>query len=114
MSENQAGFRQQHSTLDHVFVLKALVDMFVSQKKKLYCAFVDYRKAFDSVWRAGLWYKLAKQMVNGKVLKVIVSMYNQIKSCIFVNSSKSDFFWKFPRCQTGRKFISIIIFTVSQ
>jgi hypothetical protein len=28
------------------------------KKKKLYCAFIDFAKAFDTVWRNGLWNKL--------------------------------------------------------
>jgi hypothetical protein len=28
------------------------------KNKKLFCAFVDFEKAFDKVWREALWYKL--------------------------------------------------------
>ena len=57
-NENQAGFRANHSTMNHIFSLKALMDLMFKSKQKLHCAFVDYEKAFDTVWRDGLWYKL--------------------------------------------------------
>ena len=100
LSENQTGFRQNHSTLDHCFVLKSLLDIFSYKKKKLYCAFIDYKKAFDSVWRKGLWSKLLQEGINGKVLRVIVNMYNNIKSCVFLNSQKSELF---TSCQGVRQ-----------
>uniref|UniRef100_A0A3Q1GCK8 Uncharacterized protein n=1 Tax=Acanthochromis polyacanthus TaxID=80966 RepID=A0A3Q1GCK8_9TELE len=45
------------------------------EKKKLFCAFIDYRKAFDMVWRQALWYKLLKMGIKGKFLAVVKSMY---------------------------------------
>ena len=42
-----------------------------------------YKKTFDSVWREGLWNKLVRDNVNGKLLNVIHSTY--IKSCVMVN-----------------------------
>ena len=69
-------------SIDHVFALKSLFDIFNYQKKKLFCAFVDYEKAFDKIWRDGLWYKLVMHGIKGKVLDVIKNMYKSIKSCV--------------------------------
>jgi hypothetical protein len=35
-----------------------LVRILKRKKKKLFCAFFDFEKAFDTVWRDALWYKL--------------------------------------------------------
>ncbi len=67
ISETQAGFRHGYSTLDHIFLLKCVPDLFKWKKKKLFCLFIDYKKAFDMVWREGLWYKLVKEKVQGKI-----------------------------------------------
>ena len=40
--------------------------LIMSSEKKLFCAFVDFKQAFDTVWRNGLWSKLAKNGINGK------------------------------------------------
>ena len=57
LSENQAGFRKQYSTLDHIFSLNAIIEILKHRNKKLFCCFVDFSSAFDSVWRVGLWQK---------------------------------------------------------
>lgn len=54
--------------------------------------FVDYKKAFDMVWREGLWYKLVKEKVNGKIFNVIRNMYDNIRSCVMLNQQTSDTF----------------------
>ena len=42
-----------------------------------------------------VWYKLVKYGIKGKVIKVTVSMYDKIKSCVFLNGKKSDCFSNF-------------------
>lgn len=34
LSENKAGFRKAYSTVDHIFTLKGIIDLFFSIKKK--------------------------------------------------------------------------------
>ena len=45
----QAGFRKKHSTTDNLFILKSLIDILQSQHEKLFCCFVDFKQAFDTV-----------------------------------------------------------------
>ena len=66
-------------------------------KKKLFCAFVDYSKAFDFVDRTYLWQKLLNSNVNGKVLNVVRNMYKNANSHVSVKNILSD---SFP-CQVG-------------
>jgi hypothetical protein len=99
LGEEQAGFRQGYSTIDHTFTLKCIIDLYLRRRKRLYCAFIDYRKAFDTINRVALWQKLASCMINGKVLKVIYNMYDKAKSCVRNGGEISDYF----PCQVGVK-----------
>ena len=51
----QIGFQSGHRTADHVCTLKTLIDKHVIQNKNntIYACFVDFKKAFDSVWHEG-------------------------------------------------------------
>ena len=64
LGEEQAGFRAGYSTSDHIFVMKALIDIYLQKKKRLYCAFIDYKKAFDLVDRTALWCKMLKSGIK--------------------------------------------------
>ena len=66
IKEIQAGFRKGYSTLDNIYVFKKIIDLFRFKKNKLFCCFVDYKKAFDSIWREALWYKLTKVGIEAK------------------------------------------------
>ena len=75
--EAQAGFRAVYSTVDNIFVLHGIISHIVTnQSKKIYCSFIDFRKAFDYVNRDYLWYKLLKMGIRGNILNVIRSMYS--------------------------------------
>ena len=97
LGSEQAGFRPNHSTLDHIFALQILTNFYIQDKKQLFCAFVDYSKAFDFVNRTYLWQKLLFANINGKILNVIKNMYKNAKSQVSVNNTLSE---SFP-CQIG-------------
>ena len=88
----QAGFRNNFSTLDHLFTLYGLIDILLHKKKRLYCAFLDYEKAFDKIHRALLWQKLIDNGISGRLFKIIQNMYSEAKSCVAINNEYSDFF----------------------
>ena len=82
LKENQAGFRKNYSTTDHIFTLNSLIEILRHHKKKLFCAYIDFSKAFDSVWRLGMWQKLINNNIKGIFFRVIHNMYQNIKSCV--------------------------------
>lgn len=47
-------------TSDAIFALHTLITSSLANNKRLYCAFIDFKKAFDSVDRSKLWMKLSK------------------------------------------------------
>ena len=90
--EAQAGFRVNMSTVDDVFVLHSLLTHVLNQGQILYCAFIDFTKAFDYVVRDNLWYKMIKLGIRGKILNIIKSMYSEVKSRVkFDNKLGSEF-----------------------
>lgn len=72
--EAQAGFREAMGTTDNILALHGIISHYVNNSKRLYCAFVDFSKAFDYVVRDNLWFKLIELGVRGKILNVIMSM----------------------------------------
>ncbi|MCW4343354.1 MAG: reverse transcriptase family protein, partial [Candidatus Thiodiazotropha endolucinida] len=92
ISQNQAGFRKRFSTTDHIFALHMLINLVQNRRNKLFCAFIDLKRAFDTVWRDGLFHKMKLFNINGKCYNVVKNMYNNIKSCVTVNGNSSPLF----------------------
>jgi hypothetical protein len=88
----QFGFRSGVSTVDAIFTLQSLVEYTLSKQSRLYCAFIDLKKAFDSVYRNALWFKLFNMGLDGKLLSIFKDMYCTVKSCIKHCNTLSDFF----------------------
>ena len=87
--EAQNGFRKERGTIDNLFILQQLINDHIENGKTLYTFFVDFSKAFDYVVRGNLWMKLLDCGVRGKILKIIMSMYECVKTCIYVEGEKS-------------------------
>ena len=56
--EEHAGFRAGYSTVDPIFSLYAIIQKYLRKYTKLYVAFVNFQKTFDSVNRTALWSEL--------------------------------------------------------
>ena len=51
----QAGFRAHHSTIEQALILQTLVQHSLHTKNPLCLAFIDLKRAYDSVNREKLW-----------------------------------------------------------
>lgn len=75
---NQLGFVADAQTADHILTLSTILEKYVKkQKKRVYACFVDYAKAFDSVCREALLYKMSCLGIGGNYMKVIHDMYDR-------------------------------------
>ena len=78
-------------TSDHVFTLSTCIEKYVSiKKKRLYSCFVDYAKAFDTVCREALLYKLWKLRIQGKFFQCMEDMYTNSSAKIKLLNKLSE------------------------
>ena len=76
-----------------IFVLKSLINKYIHKNKnKMYACFVDLRKAFDSVWREALLYKLCKMGVGLHFFKLLKEQYLNTTSSLKHKDQYSVFF----------------------
>jgi len=93
LHNSQIGFLPENRTADHVFTLRTLLDKYVHyHKEKVYACFVDFRKAFDSVWHDGLFYKLLSIGIGGQFYNLIKSLYCNSTCSIRIGENKTRSF----------------------
>ena len=97
--EYQAGFKRGYSTVDHMFTLLACVQKQFAANRKLYVAFIDFEKAFDSINRNLLWPILLKNGIKGKLFRCIKSMYNNVKARVRCGAKLTEY----VNCTAGVK-----------
>ena len=112
LSDAQFGFCKERSTVDAIFIIQNIVQHFINDNRRFYCVFVDLRKTFDSVYsRNGLLLKLFKAGISGKMLRIIKSNHQQVKSFVNHCSNYSDFFYICVELRQG-EVMSPILFAV--
>ena len=90
LSDEQNGFRPDRSCLDHLFVLTSIINNRKLIKLPTFVAFIDLKKAFDSVDRNLLWYSLEHYGINGKFLEILKSLYSNTEYRVRVNGCVSE------------------------
>ena len=108
----QAAFRANFSTIDHIFTLYTLICKQFNQNRKLYVAFIDYRRCFDNINRQALFTVLERYGIVGQFLDVIKSLYSNVLSSVKdSNGLLTDFF----ECPNGLKqgcILSPLLFNI--
>jgi hypothetical protein len=75
----QAGFRARRGTADNCFVLRHAIDKAAVQQQPLYCAFIDFSKAYDRVDRQLLWKCLQGAGLHGVALQTLLDMHAVVR-----------------------------------
>jgi len=90
--EEQNGFRRGRSTIDHLSTLTSIIETRKKKKMSTFTAFIDFKKAYDSINRDLLWKKLDDLGVTGKMRQALHAIYTNVSCCVRLNGFKTDWF----------------------
>ena len=90
VSSEQFGFTRCRRALDACFVLDTLIDYLNADNRELFVAFIDFQKAYDYVWRDGLFHKMLIGGMRGPIYRILHSMYKSVKSVVKCGNDISD------------------------
>ena len=88
----QAGFRCKHSTIDHLMSLRVLMEESRLKGKTLYCCFVDFTKAFDTVCRDGLGERMENIGVPMHLRAAVARLYKKVRCMLKLQTGFSQEF----------------------
>ena len=98
INKAQIGFETQNRTSDHLLTVKSLVNKYVNDNKgKLYVCFIDFRKAFDTVWHEGLFRKLEEAHITGNFINTLKDMYRKTECAVKFGNQTTQYF----KCKKG-------------
>ncbi|VVC36851.1 Hypothetical protein CINCED_3A001314 [Cinara cedri] len=71
IGEYQSGFRKGKSTIDHIFVIRQLMEKYYEYAKDLHMVFVKYKQAYSSVNITRLWESLKSFSIPIKIISIV-------------------------------------------
>jgi len=89
LGERQGGFRSGRSTVDQALILHEALLRRKRAGKNTFLCFVDFRKAFDTVWHEGLWKRMWDTGIRGKAWRVTRNLYSSINACVKLGDKTS-------------------------
>ena len=84
----------------HLF-LNSFVQKYLDKRRKVYVAFIDYRKAFDSVNGSVLWKILCKNGIIGKMFVILQGIYEDVRCNVRCDKGETDFFQSLSGLKQG-------------
>eukprot|EP00798_Chlamydomonas_sp_ICE-L_P006783 gene6783-biopygen2694 len=89
LHEAQCGFRASRGCADQLFTMRRICELSKARRAPLFAAFVDYRKAFDSVNREAMWTLMAARGVDPHLVSLVKEMYNGYSGEVLIQGYRS-------------------------
>ncbi|KAK3545686.1 hypothetical protein QTP70_010891 [Hemibagrus guttatus] len=112
LRQEQAGFRKGKSCINHIFMLRQILEQSHEWNSPLYLVFVDFEKAFDSLQRDSLWKILRHYGIPKKLVTIIQDLYKNFECRVIHNNELTEPF----NVHTGVKqgcILSPILFSLA-
>ncbi len=76
----QAGFRKNYSTIDHIFVINQIIEKATEYNFEVKMLFIDFNTAFDSVNHRYLWKVMGNRGMEKWAIQTIKNLYEIAKA----------------------------------
>ena len=90
--ENQYGFCPNRGTIDAIFILRQIIEKAKERNVNLHFNFIDFKSAFDTIWRKALWKMLAHIGIDKKIIKILEKLYEIFKCAVTIDGKLTEWF----------------------
>ena len=99
LSDAQFGFREGWACRDALFVVTEVVERRAGER--VFAGFLDMAKAYPSVWRKGLWFRLWEVGVRGRMWRVLRTLYSRCEVSVRVGGQTGEWYEEFVGVREG-------------
>ena len=92
VSDLQGAGRRGHSCIHTALTLQETISKEREGNKKVFVAYYDVSKAFDSVWIDGLFYQLHEMGITGSLWRLLYKMYVGFECCVRIGGEMSKWY----------------------
>ena len=92
LAEEQARLRPGQSSVEQIFSSRVIIEKHIQYQCDLFRNFIDFKRAFDRVWHAGLWQVLRSFNIEEGLVQAIQTVYENSSSAALLNSQLGEFF----------------------
>ena len=112
LSEAQAGFRKDRSTVHQILTLRLLAEKAKRQNKKIYNCFIDFQKAFDTIKHKIIWAMLNSYGVDTKMVTLLQKIYEKSQSAVRIGKDNGEWFRTDVETRQGDPLSPLLLLTV--
>ena len=92
IDELQGAGQDKCSSLHVSMLPQEAISYYINKGNSVYIAFLDIRKAFDTVWVPGILFKLSQLGVNRKALRFVSEGYKNFQCSVMIDGSWDSWF----------------------
>ena len=92
ISDLQGAGKKKQSCVHTALVLQESIATALEKHDKVFVAFLDVSKAYDTVWTDGLFFQLHQMGIKGKLWRLMYRAYIDFKSKVRIDDKTSDWF----------------------
>ena len=105
--DNQNGFRKNRSTVVNILTITYIIETKKINKKDIFTAFIDFRKAYYSINRNLLFEKIRRLGINGSMYKALIVIYDNLRCSVGLNGLHTE--WFDVKCVLKQGLIFLIL-----
>jgi len=92
LADVQTGFQKNVGTRDQIFNTRIMMQKAHEASVRLYMAFIDYKKAFDSVKHAKLWTILQDMGMSMTAINALRTLYRDQQAAVRIDAELTEWF----------------------
>ena len=92
ISDLQGAGKKKQSCVHTALLLQESIASALETNNKVFVAFLDVSKAYDTVWTDGLFFQLNKMGITGKLWRLMYRAYIDFKSRVRIEDKTSEWF----------------------
>ena len=92
LGESQFGFRPNRGTIDAVFVTRQILEKAKEHNVNIHLNFIDFKSAFDTIWRIALWKMMKSIGIDPKIVRIIEKLYQDTECAVVIDGNLTKWF----------------------